>query len=193
MVSDEQNQKLAHLLATGAPQLESELVAAGPRETGTVTAVREWAKSDKVFCLILGGAGSGKTVAAVEALLNAKMAWDGGKSWCYSSSEARFAAATDLARLSYFDLEAQRRLGRLERVPWLVLDDLGAELMTPGWASNFGEIINVRNSGRRKTVVTSNLTVEAFKERYDERVISRIRGNGVVLSSGSIDLRRGAA
>lgn len=185
--------KLSHLLACGAPQLEAEVVATGASDNPTTLAVRDWARGPKFFCLLLGSAGSGKTVAAIEALLSARMAWDGGKSWAYSPSEARFALASDLARLSYFDLESQRRLGKLERVPWLVLDDIGSELMTPGWASNFGEIINVRNSERRKTLITSNLTVEAFRERYDERVISRIRGNGVVVSSGVQDLRRGAA
>lgn len=192
MLSDAQQQKLAHLLSCGVLEREAELIAAGAADNPTTLAVRDFATGPKTFCLLLGSAGSGKTIAAAEALLWARIAWDGGKSWAYSSREAKFVQATDLARLSYFEAEAQQRLGRLERVPWLVIDDLGAELMTPGWASNLGEIINVRSSARRKTLITSNLSVEEFRARYDSRTISRIRGDGVVVISGNVDQRRSA-
>ncbi len=193
MTSDPCRQKLAHLLACGAPQLESEVVARGAEDNPTTQAVRDFCKSAQTFCLILGGAGSGKTIAAVEALLNSKIAWDDGKSWTYSASEARFVLASDLARLSYFDTESLRLLGRLERIPWLVLDDLGGELVTDTWRSNLTELILKRNSARLRTLITSNLPVDLFKARYDERIISRIRGSGVVVGSGSVDQRRGAA
>lgn len=191
MTSDAQQQKLTHLLACGAPRREAEIVAAGALEKPATIGTREYASGPLTFCLLTGGAGSGKTIAAVEALLNARMAWGGGRSWCYSPSEARFVLSSDLARLSYFELEAQQRLGRLERVPWLVIDDLGSELMTPGWASNLGEIINQRNSARRKTIITTNLDGDGFRARYDERIYSRIKGDGVVIGSGNMDLRRG--
>lgn len=193
MDSDAYEKKMAHLRACHVPELEAEFVAKGVPDTTLTQAVREFSAGPLTFCLLLGGAGSGKTVAAAEALLNSRMAWDGGKAWCYSSSEARFTLATDLARMSFFDTESVRRLGRLERVPWLVIDDLGGELMTEGWKSNLTEIILQRNSGRRKTLITSNLTPETFKQRYDDRIVSRIRGSGVVLVSGTTDLRRGAA
>lgn len=192
MTSDSKELKLEHLLACGVLHREAEIIAAGANDSPTTLAVRDFAAGPKTFCLLMGDAGSGKTIAAAEALLRARIAWNGGKDWAYSNREAKFVQATDLARLSYFELEAQQRLGRLERVPWLVIDDLGAELMTPGWASNLGEIINVRSSHRRKTLITSNLSAEEFKARYDSRTISRIRGDGVVISSGNVDQRRTA-
>lgn len=193
MTSDHQ-EKLSHLLACGVPDLEAEVVAKGAADNPTTQAVRDWAAGPLTFCLILGGAGSGKTVAAAEALLNSKLRWgDGGGSWVYSPREARFYLASDLARLSYFDMDSQRKLGRCERVPWLVLDDVGSELVTDTWRSNFSDIINQRNSARRKTIITSNLSAEDFKTRYDARIVSRIRGSGVVIVSGTTDLRRGAA
>lgn len=192
MTSDPYQQKLSHLLACGVPELEAEVVAQGAADNPVTTAVREFAAGPLTFCLVLGGAGSGKTIAVCEALLNAKMFWDGGKSWAYSPSEAKFFLSSDLARLSYFDTESVKTLGRAERCPWLVLDDVGSELVTDTWRSNLSEIINQRNSHRRKTLITSNLTSEDFKAKYDGRIISRIRGNGVVLISGSTDLRRSA-
>jgi DNA replication protein DnaC len=187
--------KLSHLLACGAPQLESEVVARGADDNPTTAAVRDFAAGPLTFCLLLGGAGSGKTVAAVEALLNSKMYFMGGRpdvprSWVYCPSEARFYLASDLARLSYFDAPSQKKLGRAERVPWLVLDDVGGELVTDTWRSNFTEIILRRNSARLKTLITSNLSGDEFKARYDDRVISRIRGNGIIVTSGKTDLRR---
>jgi DNA replication protein DnaC len=182
--------KLAHLLACKVPTLEAEVVAKGPDETASTRAVREWVRSGKTFCLLVGSAGCGKTIAAAEALLNAKAAWDEGRAWCYCPSEARFILSTELARLSYFDVSALNKLGRIERVPWLVLDDLGGELLTDTWKSNLTELILERNSARRRTVITTNLGAEAFKARYDERIVSRIRGNGTVVVSGSEDMRR---
>lgn len=191
MDSNSYQQKLSHLLACGVPELEAEVVARGAADNPTTLAVRDFVAGPQTFCLLLGGAGSGKTIAAAESLLNARLAWESGgqKSWCYSSSEARFVLATELARLSYFDTESLRRLGRLERVPWLVIDDLGGELATAGWMSNLTELILQRNSGRRKTLITSNLNVDALKERYDARILSRIDGNGLIFVSGTTDLR----
>lgn len=193
MTSDPFQQKLSHLRACGAPELEAEVVARGTSDNPVTLATRAFCASPQTFCLLLGGAGSGKTVAAVEALLNARVFWDGGKEWAYAPVEACFALASDLARLSYFDTESQKKLGRMERYPWLVIDDVGGELVTDTWRSIFTELILRRNSGRAKTLITSNLTAEDFKTRYDERIISRIRGNGVVVSSGAQDLRRAAA
>lgn len=194
MTSDPYQQKLSHLLACGVPELEADVVAHGVSDNDVTRAVRDFCAGQQTFCLILGGAGSGKTIAAAEALLNSKMHWGAGeqKQWAYSASEARFKLASDLARMSYFDTDSQRAIGRLERAPWLVLDDLGSELVTDTWRSNLSEIINRRNSRHLKTLITSNLTAEDFKARYDERIISRIRGMGVVVASGTNDLRRTA-
>lgn len=192
MTSDAYQQKLAHLLACGVPELEAEVVARGAADNPTTLAVRDFSAGPLTFCLVLGGAGSGKTIAVSEALLNARLAWDGGKSWCYSSSEARFHLAGDLARLSYYGGDATRTLDKAERVPWLVLDDIGSEFVADIWRSNFSELIATRNSGKRKTLITSNLSVEDFKAKYDARIISRIRGKGVVIISGTTDLRRSA-
>lgn len=193
MTSDPYQQKLVHLLSCGVPELEAEVVARGTADNPTTLAVRDFCAGPLTFCLLLGGAGSGKTVAAAESMLNSKMRWDDGKTWAYSSSEAKFVMASDLARLSYFDTESQRTLGRTERCRWLVLDDVGSELVTDTWRSNLSAIISERNSAKRKTLITSNLSVEDFKTRYDVRIVSRIRGNGVVIISGTTDLRRGAA
>lgn len=192
MTSDPYQQKLAHLLACGAPELEADVVAKGASDNHVTTAVRDWSAGPLTFCLLLGGAGSGKTIAAVEALLNSKMHWGGG-AWAYSPLEAKFYLASDLARLSYFDAAAQKKLGRAERVPWLVLDDVGGELVTDTWKSNLTEIILRRNSSKLKTVITTNLAIEEFRARYDERIVSRIRGNGLVISCGTTDLRRESA
>lgn len=192
MTSDPYQQKLAHLLGCRVPELEAEVVAQGAADNPTTRAVRDFAAGPLTFCLILGSAGSGKTVAAAEALLNSKMFWGSGdsKAWAYSPSEARFVLASDLARLSYFDSESVKKLDRAERYRWLVLDDVGGELVTDTWRSNFTELILRRNSARLKTLITSNLTADEFKTRYDDRIISRIRGNGVVIISGTTDLRR---
>jgi DNA replication protein DnaC len=197
MTEQDRQERLAHLLACGAPELEAAVVAGGAGETASTRAVRDFVAGPLTFCLLLGGTGTGKTVAASEALLRARVGWteDGAPRWSYSPREARFIHASDAGRLGLFDVESVRTMNKLESVRWLVLDDLGAEFVTDVWRTNLGSLITERNSGKRKTLITSNLTVEAFRERYDARILSRIKGSGVVVGSGTEDLRqkRGAA
>jgi DNA replication protein DnaC len=190
MASDTYPDRMAHLLASGVLELEADVVAKGAAPNPTLEAVRAFCKGPLTFCLLLGGPGTGKTIAAAEALLNAKGYWGSGKEWAFLPTEARLVLASDLARLSYFDSEGQRTLSRMERYPWLVVDDLGGELLTDTWRSNFTELVLRRNSARQKTLLTTNLTVEDFKARYDARVVSRIRGSGVVVNAGALDMRK---
>lgn len=191
MTSDDSREsRLRHLVACGVPELEAEVVAEGVNETEATRAVKTFCQSDKTFCLLMGGAGSGKSIAAAGALLNSKMSWGDGSSWSYSPTEARYTLAADLAVLGGFDLPSQKILDRAERYRWLIIDDLGSELATDVWRANLGQLILARNSARRRTIITTNLTIEAFKARYDERIVSRIRGNGLVSVTGSEDMRR---
>jgi DNA replication protein DnaC len=59
----------------------------------------------------------------------------------------------------------------------MVIDDLGVEYLDKNgnFLQRLDELIDERYSNYRQTIITTNLNVKAFKERYGERVADRIR------------------
>lgn len=59
--------------------------------------------------------------------------------------------------------------------PLLVIDDLGSEPMMKNITVEYlFTLLNERNAARKHTIIATNLTVQQLKERYGERVSSRI-------------------
>lgn len=72
----------------------------------------------------------------------------------------------------------------------LVLDDLGMEFDTPFSRACLYNILNARLLEGRPTVVSTNLGVNALKERYGEQIASRISGGFVPLLCVGNDIRQ---
>lgn len=181
-----------HLVECGVGELTATAVGAGVRETPAVAIVREWLAHAGTFLLLLGKAGAGKTVAAAWVLGRARRAWSEGgvERWAYDRDAGLCVHAGELADAVFAGDE--RLLRRARVVPWLVIDDLGVEYSDQAgrWLGAFDRILNVRHEHRRRTVLTSNATPEAFRQRYGERIASRLRGSGRVADCGAEDLRR---
>lgn len=149
-------------------------------ETVGIRAVDRWLSSpSEAPCLVLlGGTGSGKTISALHAIRRLRA--------------ARFVRAPELggAVRPTFD---ERKLGQREldprRVKLLVLDDLGAEQLTPRFAEALFLTIDARQEVSRRTIITSNLNREDFRGRYDSRVIDRLNAIARVVSLGGDSLR----
>lgn len=71
----------------------------------------------------------------------------------------------------------------------LVIDDLGTELVNAFTSSELFRIINERLESRRSTVISSNLSIEHLREKYSERVFSRIISNYKVVALTGEDIR----
>ena len=71
----------------------------------------------------------------------------------------------------------------------LIIDDLGTELTNAFVASKLFQIINERILHARATVISTNLTLSEFQERYTERVFSRISGHYQVIKLIGDDIR----
>lgn len=195
----------AHLEACGVPRRCVELVCAQARlkDTPAVVGMREWLRSGKTFCLLVGGFGTGKTVAASAVLKMARRPvyfWDHDKdksvqSWAYSNSQGLFVRAAELSSTSPFAEEGRGHWSRVRRVPWLVVDDLGMERIDNAgiWQEQFDLLMDCRYSERRKTVLSTNLSQEAFGQRYLGRVLDRVQHDGVVVICGHESMRKGAA
>lgn len=150
-----------------------------PVESVALGHVRAFLPMDLTFCLLLGGVGAGKTVAAVEALAFALR----------QDRTARFVRAAQVARLSNWGDDADALRDDLHFTAMLVLDDLGAETISEQWLSIFHELINERYESRRKTVITSNATRETLAKRYGARFADRMRHDGRVFECGEKSMR----
>ena len=65
-------------------------------------------------------------------------------------------------------------LDRILEADLLVLDDLGAEFSSSFTQSVVYNILNSRISAERPLIVTSNLTVQEFNDKYAHRIVSRL-------------------
>lgn len=72
----------------------------------------------------------------------------------------------------------------------LVLDDLGMEFDTPFSRACLYNVLNARLLEGRPTVVSTNLSISALKERYGDQIASRISGGFVPLLCVGNDVRQ---
>ena len=72
----------------------------------------------------------------------------------------------------------------------LVLDDLGMEFDTPFSRACLYNVLNARLLEGRPTVVSTNLSINALKERYGDQIASRISGGFVPLLCVGNDVRQ---
>lgn len=161
----------------GVPPLAVDALKAN-LQTAAMSHVEVFMRSDRLILLLLGGPGTGKTVAAASALIEAP------------AHSSVFAQAVDVARLSDYNVEHMHELERVTEAKLLVLDDLGAEHANDFWVSRLDGIINHRYGHKRRTVITSNLDAQRFKKQYGERIADRVREVGMVKSCGNQSLRK---
>jgi DNA replication protein DnaC len=186
-----------HLRACGAPERAVDVITSGACETVATRAIADWLKTDTPFLLLLGGTGTGKTVAAVGALRSARRdTYFLSKSgpvpcWVYSASAGFFCDIDELKGASYRS-EGEELHAKCKRIPLLILDDLGIETVDSKgiWQAAFDALVKARDAKRLRTIITANMTGEQFRATYGDRAYSRIKGAGVVVGCGAQDLRQ---
>lgn len=82
--------------------------------------------------------------------------------------------------------DADRRYAECEL---LIIDDLGTEMVTQFTVSCLYSLINARIIGRRSTLINTNLTARELREKYDDRITSRLLGEYRVLLFDGTDVR----
>ncbi len=128
--------------------------------------------------LIYGETGLGKTF-----LTNciAKELLDSGHSVLYLSANELFETV-----LSGFLMNQKNELEDLYRYIYnselLIIDDLGTELTNNFVLSQLFEIINKREINGKSTLISTNLTMKQLRDRYSERIMSRIIANYTVFN-----------
>lgn len=72
----------------------------------------------------------------------------------------------------------------------LIIDDLGTEMTNNYIVSALYELINTRLMTGKKTIVSSNLTIDELHRQYSEQIMSRLEGEYQVLTFQGQDIRR---
>ncbi len=134
--------------------------------------------------LISGGSGLGKTFL-LRAMANRLIAR--GENVLIVSAYTFL----QMARKYYFDTD--NGLQELMTVSVLMIDDLGSEpLMQNITVEQLFNLLNERQSRNLSTIISTNLTLQELRERYTERVASRLNNprNCLVLTLAGRDLRK---
>ena len=122
--------------------------------------------------LLAGGTGLGKTHLTTAV---ARKLIDRGYDVVYESAQNIFA---DFDRDRFLD-----RFGGEEPISYkyldcdlLIIDDLGAEMVSAFSVSCLYNIINTRLCNERPTIISTNLGEDMLQERYNDRITSRLLG-----------------
>ena len=135
----------------------------------------------------VGSTGLGKTFLSA---CIARVVADSGFSVVYDTAGVIFDKFGDAKFLRAPDPEdARSEIRRFLECDLLILDDLGTEMTTAFTVSALYEIINTRLVTGRKTIVSSNLTLNEMRRRYSEQIASRLEGEYQVLIFRGEDIR----
>ena len=82
-----------------------------------------------------------------------------------------------------------KELGQIERnkAPFIIIDDLGTESIKNDYGTKIDAVadaISYAEDSSKTLLITTNLTPQALKERYDDRTLDRLRKCKVVIIKG---------
>ena len=136
---------------------------------------------------IYGTTGVGKTY-----LSNciAKELIENGHKVMYISAPAMFELMSDYVYNKDPDsIDARTKLNKVKNDELLILDDLGTELSNSFTQTQLYMLLNERLNKGLSTVITSNINIALLKDKYDERIYSRIIGEYSLIKLIGEDLR----
>ena len=156
-------------------------MARSPRENMTrVVAVcegfaRQFPSYPLKNLLLSGGTGLGKTFLSG---CIAREVSERGFSVVYDTAISLFAAfeSRKFSRDMEEGRQARDETRRYLHCDLLILDDLGSELTTPFVQSALYELINSRLLADKRTIISTNLSIEQIAARYTPQIASRIEG-----------------
>ena len=136
----------------------------------------------------IGEPGLGKTFLSA---CIARVVAENGHSVVYDMASSVFSKFEDakFARTDDTD-EARAEINRYLECDLLILDDLGTEMKTSFTVSALYELINTRLVTGKKTLISSNLSLQELQSRYSKQIMSRLEGDYEVLTFCGDDIRK---
>lgn len=99
----------------------------------------------------------------------------------------------DLLSKNSFDYKSRDELrsayADLYQCDLLIVDDLGTELTNQFVTSQLFALLNERHMGKKATIISTNLSLEELRNRYSDRIFSRITSNYEVCKLSGQDIR----
>lgn len=172
-----------HLPITDA---DREAIADGTLEpTLALRAVQRWLEvKPSPWLVLIGGTGTGKTVAAAYAMAAAASRFQ----------SSAYISATRLRPMLTRAVWDGDEMPREATAGLVVLDDLGAEKETDPekFRAALCELLNTRQSMRTRTIITSNLTRQRLGDPsvYGARVVDRLNHLAQVVELRGDTMRR---
>lgn len=138
--------------------------------------------------LFTGAPGLGKTFLSA---CIAREVSEHGFSVVYDTASHIFQQfeSAKFGRENPYEEDPDREINRYLNCDLLLMDDLGTEMTTSLIPPVFYRIVNERLLNHRRTVLSTNLTVEQLGQRYGGAVLSRIRGEYQTLLFFGDDIR----
>ena len=163
--------------------IEAAMASGGPLEaTQALRGTQEWLSTPRPFLVLSGGTGTGKTVAAVWAMVT-------------RFSDSQFVRAARIG--PHYERWSSDREDKIEPLDidagLLIVDDLGMESLEDRRSMLALEAIaNDRQIPERRTIFTTNLDLDGIRHRYghDSRFISRLTQGATVVTLSGSDMRR---
>ena len=119
----------------------------------------------------------------------AKELMDQGSSVIYFSSTALFEKLSQMS----FDYNAKDELADLYEDLYscdlLIIDDLGTELTNNFSSSQFFSCLNERILRKKSIIISTNLSLQELRDRYSDRIFSRITSNFKLCKITGPDIR----
>ena len=112
-----------------------------------------------------------------------------GHSVIYFSATGLF----DLLSKNSFDYKNREELREtyadLYQCDLLIIDDLGTELTNQFVTSQLFALLNERHMGKKATIISTNLSLEELRNRYSDRIFSRITSHYEICKLTGQDIR----
>lgn len=142
--------------------------------------------SDYHNLFFYGTVGTGKSFLSCCV---AKELMDQGYSVIYFGATGLFDLLSDAAFHTQNRDERQNAYADLYQCDLLIIDDLGTELTNQFTSSQLFSLLNERHLGKKSTLVSTNFTLAQLRDRYSDRIFSRITSNYVVCRLAGEDIR----
>lgn len=152
---------------------------------------REYAlnfKKSAMNLLFRGGTGLGKTflsacIAREAAKQGFSVVYETAVAALGAFEEQHFSRGGDAAEA------AEALVRRMLDCDLLIVDDLGTEFVTEFTKSALYTLVNTRLTGRKNTIITTNLSPQDMARRYTPQIMSRLEGEYQVLPFVGSDIR----
>lgn len=141
--------------------------------------INDWLHDPMNWCLFLQGTvGTGKSY----------MAYSTVKKWLSESQTTLFKAFSSMDLVHYmqkdYDGQGNDHYGELQKTQLLLIDDLGTERSTEDSLFQVMRLIYSRHTEMKKTIITTNLSIDDLASKFHPRLTSRIMGGTPIVLKG---------